>query len=863
MATDSVITKGNLQSYLHRCGYADDLLRTDYKYADAMGDHMVPLAAFADQSYDTRSSCLGVIDASNAAESELSKTVASYRGLGAPVLFALCRSQLQLWYLSRKGATFRQRLSQSQLPNFFAKHENDFSPQRIYRAKNLGRLRKDQQLKFVDIGLMPVLEEEMGKALAGLMERVLDILRSQAFTPNQLKKPQNQRWLFQGAFWLLCAKLLQDKGVSGFQRLDLQDIRLVLDRVERHYRAETTLDIQSKRQESALTEAATRFKEFSNLSNLTVEALGHVYEQVLVTPELRKALGIHATPQYLVDYIVWQLWPWIEEIPEDERVVLEPTCGHAPFLTSAMRLLRELYSGPPDRRHSYLKKRLVGIEKDYFAREIARLSLTLADIPNPNGWNLLPQDVFVSGTLQDCARQATILLCNPPFEDFSPREQRSYQKQDVQLQSFNKAAEVLWKTLPYMPDNSVFGVILPRAFLHKKNLAPLRELLLKRFHLREICSLPENVFSLARHKSAVLLGKKLPAKAAKISGRCKVRSLRVDKQQLDRFIDCYHAQYDEVLQSRFYEAEDYDLRVPPLDEVWKYCNTAFRTLGSIADGGQGLVYKGRDLPKEKPTISKTRFKGAVRGFATFGHGIKLTGLPDPAWMSLDPEVIRRPQWGTEKGRPQIIWNYARVSGGPWRMKALIDSDGHPVTSRFLVFRIKDSSWSLQALWAILNSPLPNAYVFCNSMERDNLTGTVRSVPIPPCDEAAKHNLTNLVDDYFGLHKSSGGFFQPGVDAEEAKRRLLAIDAEVMRLYDLPPKYEKQVLDLFSGWKRPGVDFTFKRYYPERFDSYIPLHILISPEYQMSTAAFTSDWVEKHRSPEVCKAMENAAKAFKE
>lgn len=828
-----------------------------------MGDHVVSLAAFADQSYDTRSSCLGVIDASNAAESELSKTVASYRGLGAPVLFALCRSQLQLWYLSRTGATFRQHLSQSQLPNFFAKHENDFSPQRIYRAKNLGRVQKDQQLKFVDIGLMPVLEEEMGKDLADLMERVLDILRSQAFTPNQLMKPQNQRWLFQAAFRLLCAKLLQDKNVPGFVRLNIEDVPAVLDRVDKHYGSEYSLDIETKRQEHVLAEAAQEFKKFASLSSMTMEALGYVYEVVLVDEQLRTALGIHATPSYLVDYIVWQLWPWIEEIPENERIVLEPTCGHAPFLTSAMRLLRELYSGDFRQRHNYLRNRLIGIEVDPFAREIARLSLTLADVPNPNGWKLLPQDVFASSTLKHHAKKATILLCNPPFEDFSPSEQRSYQKQNVQLQSFNKAAEVLWKTLPYMPDNSVFGVILPRAFLHKKNLAPLRELLLKKFHLREICSLPENVFSVARHKSAVLLGKKLPAKAARISGRCKVRSLRVDKQQRDRFIDCYHAQCDEVLQSRFYKAENYDLRVPLLDEVWKYCKTAFDVLACIADGGKGLEYKGKDLPKAAQTISETRFKGAVRGFATFGRGIKLTGLPDPAWMNLDPEVIRRPQWGTETGTPQIILNYARVTSGPWRMKALIDQDGHPVTSNFVAIRPKGELWDLQAIWAILNSPMANAYVYCHSMERHNLRTTILNIPLPPSNEPAIRNLKNLVDDYFRLCEASQKFFQPQLNVEEAKRRMLAIDAEVMQVYDLPPKHEKQVLDLFSGWKRPGVDFTFKGYYPEGFDSYIPLHILISPEYQMSTAAFTSDWVEKHRSPEVCKALENAAKAFKE
>ena len=90
---------------------------------------------------------------------------------------------------------------------------------------------------------------------------------------------------------------------------------------------------------------------------------------------------------------------------------------------------------------------------------------------------------------------------------------------------------------------------------------------------------------------------------------------------------------------------------------------------------------------------------------------------------------------------------------------------------------------------------------------------------------------------------------------------LQIDAEVLKLYDLPPKYEKRILDLFSGWLRNGVDFKFESYYPEGFESCIPLHVYISEEYQRSTAKFVSEWVEKNRSDNICEILKAATEAF--
>ena len=63
-----------------------------------------------------------------------------------------------------------------------------------------------------------------------------------------------------------------------------------------------------------------------------------------------------------------------------------------------MRLLTEMLPAEkavPSRRGPYLRSRMHGTDADSFALELARLSLTLTDIPNPDGWDLEPQDMFL------------------------------------------------------------------------------------------------------------------------------------------------------------------------------------------------------------------------------------------------------------------------------------------------------------------------------------------------------------------------------------------------------------------------------------------------------------------------------------
>ncbi|MBN2270147.1 MAG: N-6 DNA methylase [Sedimentisphaerales bacterium] len=839
---------------LERCGYTGEMLQTNYPFQN--GDlSIIPLVGFESAVQDSRSSCICVLAQGDAEEVE-EEYINSYRRLGAPVIFVDCGSAMQWWGMGASGANYIETIEAKNLNVFFSRKSDELAPKRIWRAKNLGRIHAEQQLSFVDIGLMPLIEEEMGEQLGRLMTRVIGLLR-RGFTADQLEQPNNQQWIFRAAFWVLCAKILKDKEVPRFIRLNLGDLDAVLGAVRTHYGASQPINAGTREQRRALERAAEEVSKHASLATLTTEAFGYMYENVLVDKKLRSALGIHATPSYLVDYIIWQLWPWIEKIPPEKRVVLEPACGHAPFLTGAMRLLRELFEGEEKEFHEYAQGNLMGIERDSFAREIARLSLTMADVPNPNGWQILDGDIYSGDTLCKQAKTAAILLCNPPFENFKPHEQEQYKEGEQELKCFNKAAEMLWRTLPYMPGGSVFGVVLPYGFRDRGKLADLRKEILTDFEVQQICCLPKKVFRFANHESVVLTGRK------KTWGdQHKVLWRDVPKESLVEFKDAYKGMDQYVLQSRFAVTPAAELKIIALGDIWDYCEQNMARLKAVADGGQGLVYKGRDLPEGTKTFEKTRFAGSVKGYALFGRNIRLHELPDEYWMNLSPEVIRRPMWGVETGRQQILMNYAPISAEPWRIKALIDNDGHPVTSRFLAFRVKSDEWSVYALWAILNSPLANAFIYAHTTDRDIETGIARKIPVPVCSRKSLEGLKRLVVNYLTLmERRDSGF---GIDVrEEAKHLLLCIDAEVMRLYDLPPKMEKRVLDLFQGVQRKGVDFEFTGYYTEGFESAVPLHEYLSEEYQRSTIEFADEWVRKHRSSEIDGVLRTAVEAFGE
>jgi len=776
-----------IKTQLIGCGYRPELLLHDYRFSD---DQTVkPLVGFAQLPLDARSSCIAVLESQGNPRREVEQC----RATGAPLVFVCTESSLLWWSQGVDSAQLEESISEDRVDYFFEERKNDFSPNAIYRAKTWGRFRTEFQLSFVDAGLMPLVEEEVGKSLEQLIER--NVTRTKSQLGWDSISAQQGHWLLKSVFWLVSAKILRDKQVANFGQLNLSDVDSVFTALAGHY-GTPAIPIESKTKREALSSVAQDIARFSNLSLTTTEALAHVYENTLISKATRAELGTHSTPTYLVDYIVGNLSDWIQEIPEDERRVFEPACGQAAFLVSAMRLLTELLpenKATPGRRHQYLRKRIHGIDKDPFALELARLALTLTDLPNPDGWDLKAEDMFLSDDIEAHSRASTIVLANPPFENFSEMELKHYAAKKASPVVNNKAVEMLRRVLSSMQLGSVFGFVMPQSMLHGRFARDVRQLMIENFELREISLFADNVFSFADVESTVLIGRRT-ARAA--NSRSTVRFQRIREWEMDRFRSTYHvANGKHVPQSRFVEANEWDMRVPDLEEVWGTLGSMLR-LENVASLGQGLQYKGVGLPDGATTFSSRSFKDAQEGFVRFEpDDIQLVGQPNLYWMNLDQHLIRRALAGTQIGLAQVLLNYAPVSRGPWRLKALLDGKGHPVTSRFIT--VRSEKLSLTTLWAILNSPVANAFAFSHLGKRDNIVGVMRKVPMPSNSDFDEIDVA--VDEYFEAAKCKS--------VPDVLQRLLAdIDAAVLKQYDLPIDLEYQLLSLFDGWERLGVPF---------------------------------------------------------
>jgi hypothetical protein len=638
--------------------------------------------------------------------------------------------------------------------------------------------------------------------------------------------------VYKSTFWLLAAKLLKEKRVPNFITIDLEDIDDVFRRVGLHYGDTGGLPPGGPSWRDAIAEAARTIDRFPRVAHVSVDALAHVYENAMIPPEVRKAHGIHSTPGALVDYMVWQLWPWIEQLPREQRHVLEPACGHAAFLVGALRVLRQWSDiGDGQARHDYLRRHLHGIELDPFALEVARLRLTLADIPHGNTWDLTSGDMFVGNKLKTESKRCGVLLANPPYERFTPAEKTRYARKSINVDATTKAGELLRRTIPNLSENACFGIVIPRGLLHSTEGSRIRRTLLSDYELAEIDVFQDKLFEKADHEAAVLLGRR--KKSDTTSSQLWFR--RVRNADMESFRNRFAFSSEELVQlRRFRLSPTSDLRVPELDRAWEYLSKCQR-LGDIALLGQGLFHKGETLPPGTWTIHDPPRRGDVLGFANVHDDLMIFGLPKIVGINLSSDAIDRLVAGSPTGKPQVLLNYAPVSRDEWRIKATLDEKGQAATNRFITVRAKVATISAVAMWALLNSPVANAFASCHLGKRDLLVGTIRKMPVPALESSSLAQIEQTAMRYRALATSPGPLYDAAATPEGMKRALLEMDAAVLRAYNLPPRLEHELLSFFWGVERKGVGCEFRGYYPPDSRPFVPLHRFISDEFQHAKA----------------------------
>ena len=304
------------------------------------------------------------------------------------------------------------------------------------------------------------------------------------------------------------------------------------------------------------------------------------------------------------------------------------------------------------------------------------------------------------------------------------------------------------------------------------------------------------------------------------------------------------------------------LLLPDLPEVWDYLADAPK-LGAYAKIQKGFEFLGKDDLEGRQVESKTKRPGWIRAILRADDGYSICELPTRVWIDYSEETLRRRGGGANPGTAQVILNYARVAREAWRLKAVVDEKGYAVSSRFLVFRPKPGGPTLRVLWAILNSPVANAYAYCFSGKRETLVKEWRAFPLPAISPARARGIAGAVTEYLAAAQKAQDAFMKPMDKKPLRQALLAMDAEVLRSYDLPPRLERQLLDLFEGVERKGVGCEFKGYYQSSLDAFVPLHELISDEYARSTMEEFRQQRPLDSSSPVLAALRSASEAFAE
>lgn len=839
----TVRTSAALEKHLRKCGYGDEQLAKQFTFDNVT----VPIAAFAGKPWDSWSACIAVVDAG----SDSRAAAARVHPLGAPTVFACQESGVDWWKQGPTGPISSRQIAWDVLGQTIAQFKADLRPDRIYGAKLRKADARGSQLWFFDAGLMPAIEQRRGEALCRLIERVIAKLRRSL--GSQLNTRQAQEDLYRTVFWLLAAKVLHDKSVPNFINIDLTNVEEVFDRIGKHHGETDRFPPFGRPGRPAIDDAAIQISNCGSLADVSSESLAFVNENALIDKaagtklvkgasadyDIRKELGIHSTPATLVNHMLAQLWPLIEQIDEADRHVFEPACGHAPFLTAAMRWLRDWGTErDPEARHGYLKRHLHGIEADPFAIEVAKLALLLADAPHGNRWDIKQNDMFATGVLRGEASKAAILLANPPYEPFTPEARSRHARMGAPVTAITKAVEMLNRTLPNLPRGGVFGVVVPQGTLHDKESSDVRKFLVEECELHEIDVFADSLFEHGDHEVAVLMGRRRKGERRSTTlayRRVRERGMSAFKERLE------FSSQRRVPQSRFVTREDATLFLPDLVEVWDYL-ASYPKLESAVHVQKGREYWEQEHLDKQGLVSAKKKAGWIPAILKADDDYRVWNGPSRVWLDPSDETFRARGGGAKPGVPQVILNYARVARDPWRLKPFIDEEGIGVSSRFLVFRPRVGGPSLQAIWALLISPMANAYAYCWSGKRETLVKEWRAFPIPEITEVFDEAIVAAVDRYFAAVSAAEEQFMKPKNEKAVRQALLAVDAEVLRLYDLPPKLERELLDLFQWMPsepdrnlRKGVGCKFGTYFPHDFRPCVPLHEYISEQYRDSTA----------------------------
>jgi len=768
-------------------GYKPGNVVSNYRFA-AVNLQGAPVrsadaAVFFDEPPSYRNAAIGVVNVP--AGQDTAQAISERRSLGAPFFIAVDAQGLSAWVLSTDGAVKVASAGAGEWDSFVSEHGAKWSAQAVRRAKAVQvREPSSQQLLF-DPAVIYTIQTQVHEALSDLLERFLKSFETSG--KSQLSLEHDYRVLFPLVFRLLAAKILldrEDKRIAGVVRTD---VRSVIEFVSTLYSLPELGVKWTRPIQSQLHSAWQTLLDGLFVRNIAADDLAFIYENTLISPETRRYYGTHSTPSAVAEYVIRSF-----DLPVSGALqalhVYEPFAGSCVFLTAAMRRFKELLPAEwtPATQHRHLITHFAASELDQFACEIARLSLILADYPNANGWHIHNENLFDGVALSRRIAQADIVVCNPPFEDFevdSPSRSTA--------SSVHKPVEALTRFLADPP--AYLGVVMPHGFNSHKKYRALVDKAFALYQDIEILALPENTFAHATVGAVVLVAQK--PRAQQDQTPTTLRKTSVQRSDFTTFKASLQPSQLEIATLAPLARPGVNL-LDPLREVWEHLADCPR-LGQVVHIHRGLEWK-----IDQSLASSTRpGKGKKPGLHRLKDSLAQFRVLKHVYLEVREDYLRGGAAQLPWDQPKIICSAIRLTRGPWRLAAAVDAQGLRLSQQFFGMWFKNpsaSSHDLDALAAVLNSPLSNAYSFTQDPEKGLRVSVMAQLPLPKTLKAFA--LQGLMSEYRQLASEDGPLF--GGSTSRLSELLMAIDAAVLTAYDLPPRLEKALVDFVGSKGRP-------------------------------------------------------------
>jgi hypothetical protein len=747
---------------------------------------------------DADTAVIAVKGTENAEKIIFESDVTPFRSLATPVIIfseykkrhGIDEPRIITVGLSKDKTTFDKSLKNSKIipvsrfKEYLRDHQEFFTPRCLQKAKLT-----PEQLTIFDISpdLIKQAIEITTKELVKRFENgVKEILSND---------DRNKREIINGAIKLLGARILRDRLRENWPLFDGAKNFL--------FYASNTLPgsgyfIVPKGITDKLNPLLNRLNSAFDFSQVSMDMVGKFYESAFVNKELRDQWGIHYTPSLLAKTLLSRM-P-IEELPPDNRILADPTCGSGSLLVAGYERLAEAtyLSVPRETRHQHLVNSIFGNDNDPVAGDIAKMTLMLFHPPHKNNWKITEEDAesdqFVKKWMNKIKVRPTIIVANPPFggeggSKNHPKKPRIRNQRD-------RSALILENCLDALGEGGLLGIILTETVLSQKLVKPLRDRLIKECQILEQWDVPIGWFDNVTRPAMAWVIRKIPPSSKMF------------------FIHCLPDVPYPGLQLKSQGTIKIDVKNPPdiliptgLDNI---LNKMELSQNRIDD--HYVAMNGLQVIENKIKRNKIDNAHPWSGNAKKTNAYSDLSNGERGWLTLIDENLREGRKRKDlreyldENEPMVMFRVNRTA--PWNCKwssvALIDI---PESSREVVAPSEsfDATFSksksktdkkndIYALWGILNHPL--ASIWFHERQRGSkipINNYRRKFPLPKdWNNENVNGLASHTKELIELKRN--GRMQ---DIEKIKSLIKTIDDLIYKMYRIND-YERNQIDTWFG-----------------------------------------------------------------